>query len=269
MSLCVSKDGDARFMGQLDFGRLIERSLRRSGVPVQYSQGFNPRIRLSFADALPLGVASTGEWIALILTEDLPPEDFRAKLEPALPMQGTGSVRVVDVRRGSPPTQDAGPIRYSLDVLSEPGSVADALTALLERDEYHVTDPRRNRTMDARSFFVAGSLEKAAPDADVLARLDVELVAVNGRPPRPGLIASALVELAKEAGDPVPDFGLFTKQVAVQLRQGAQDPWQDAAAVAAAPQARSCSSTPANRKRAGSPSSKPAASTSTTSSGNP
>jgi len=53
--LTFSKAGDLRFVGHLDLQRLIERCLRRSGLPLRYSQGFNPKVRLNLASALPLG----------------------------------------------------------------------------------------------------------------------------------------------------------------------------------------------------------------------
>ncbi|MDG2150009.1 MAG: TIGR03936 family radical SAM-associated protein [Planctomycetota bacterium] len=243
ISLCVSKQGDARFMGQLDFLRLIERSLRRSELPVQYTQGFNPRIKLTFSDALPLGVASTGEWIRLILNEDLQPEEIRARLEPALPE----SVGVVDVRRGSPP-EDMPTVRYRMDLVSGERSVADALTALLTRKEFHVKDPRRERTVDVRSFLRGGCLNEEGAGPHLL----VDLVAVDGRPPRPGLLAEALVQLTQEMGGEPPGFGVFTKLAAVERRQGAETWPEDAVAVTQEQQVvASCSSTQVSPMKVG------------------
>lgn len=45
--------------------------MRRSGFPVAYSQGFNPRPRMSFASALTLGATSTWELCQLDLARDL------------------------------------------------------------------------------------------------------------------------------------------------------------------------------------------------------
>src|SRR5205085_11540392 len=51
--------------------RVIERAMRRSGFPVAYSQGFNPRPRMAFASALTLGATSDWELCQLDLAEDL------------------------------------------------------------------------------------------------------------------------------------------------------------------------------------------------------
>lgn len=235
ISLCLSKDGDARFLGHLDFGRLVTRALRRSRLPVLYTQGFNPRIKLAFAEALPVGVASQGEWISLFLTEVVSPDEIRARLAPALP-QG---VAVVAVRRGKPPAA-ATPQRYRLDVTDGATAAADALTDLLERDEYLVDDPRRDRSFDLRAALASGW----SHDDHLL----VDLVAVDGKTPRPAAVARALEALASEAGREVPVFGVFTKVVPVERGPGDTSSWPVAATRAAPPA--SSSSTPPSPRRA-------------------
>src|SRR3712207_6518589 len=51
--------------------RVVERAMRRSGFPVAYSQGFNPRPRMAFASALTLGATSDWELCQLDLAEAL------------------------------------------------------------------------------------------------------------------------------------------------------------------------------------------------------
>jgi radical SAM-linked protein len=236
-AICVSKDGDARFLGHLDFARLVERSLRRSGLPVMNSQGFNPRPRVSFTDALPVGVASEGEWITLTLNEDLSRTIVQDRLRPALP----DCVRLVGVAKG--PAPDAGRVAYRLDVVREAGSAYDALTALLTLDSYPVDDGRRPGSTDARAMLAAGTVSAGV--------LTLELLAVEGRVPRPGPVLTALRALAREAGAPEPVFGVVTKLCGPARRQG-DDAWDDAAeAVKAAPQGASSSSTRARAPRAG------------------
>jgi radical SAM-linked protein len=217
----VSKDGDARFLGHLDFGRLIERSLRRSGLPVQNTQGFNPRLKVSFTDALPVGVASEGEWITLTLTEDLSPDEIRARLQPAMPE----CVRLVDVRTGQVPAAET--VRYRLTVQERQGSVADALTALLALESFTIEDPRRSEPLDVRARLVAGEVREG--------QLILDLVAVDGRAPRPGPIAQALVLLASQLGLETPVFGEATKLCGPERRQG-DDTWDDAVEAEADPE---------------------------------
>ncbi len=73
------------FVSVLDLGRVWERSLRRAGVPLKYSQGFNPRPRLQFALPLPVGCAGSAEWLEVWLEEDWPPERLKQALQGKTP----------------------------------------------------------------------------------------------------------------------------------------------------------------------------------------
>ena len=51
----LTKLEPVRFVSHLDILRLLQRAFRRAGVPLSYSQGFNPHPLLSFATALSTG----------------------------------------------------------------------------------------------------------------------------------------------------------------------------------------------------------------------
>ena len=53
--------------------RAVERALRRARVPVAYSQGYNPTMKLSFGPPLPLGFTSEAEYVDVILESNLMP----------------------------------------------------------------------------------------------------------------------------------------------------------------------------------------------------
>lgn len=65
------KIGALRFVGHLDLATAWERTLRRAQVPLEYTQGFNPRPRLQFAAALAIGVTSECELFDAWLTDRL------------------------------------------------------------------------------------------------------------------------------------------------------------------------------------------------------
>ena len=58
MLVVFEKTPRLRHIGHLDLMRAIQRSLRRSGLPIRYSQGFNPHMLMSFAAPLALGHAA-------------------------------------------------------------------------------------------------------------------------------------------------------------------------------------------------------------------
>ena len=55
MMAVFEKSPRLRHIGHLDIQRAVQRALRRSGLPVSYSKGFNPHILLTFASALSTG----------------------------------------------------------------------------------------------------------------------------------------------------------------------------------------------------------------------
>ena len=79
------KVGDMALVGHLDLLRLFDRVVRRADLPISFTGGFHPNPRISVANALPLGVTSTGEIADFELTESIDLEIFRAKLAATLP----------------------------------------------------------------------------------------------------------------------------------------------------------------------------------------
>jgi radical SAM-linked protein len=59
--------GKVRFLGHRDLARVWERTTRRAGLDVAYSEGFSPRPRLSFGLALSTGYESDGEYLDIDL----------------------------------------------------------------------------------------------------------------------------------------------------------------------------------------------------------
>ena len=80
-----AKTGSLALISHLDLLRLLERALRRTGLPVSFTGGFHPLPRLQVALPLPLGVEGTGEWLDLEFTEAVEPAAVRARLQPELP----------------------------------------------------------------------------------------------------------------------------------------------------------------------------------------
>lgn len=60
ITITYEKGEPIRFISHLDHIRLLERAIRRADLPIVYSQGFNPRMKISYLTrALKVGEAST------------------------------------------------------------------------------------------------------------------------------------------------------------------------------------------------------------------
>ena len=80
-----AKTGLARFIGHLDTARALLRAVRRAGVETLYTQGFTPRMRLSFGPPLPLGLSSDCEYMDIKLARGYDPETVKEKFQSQLP----------------------------------------------------------------------------------------------------------------------------------------------------------------------------------------
>lgn len=74
-----------RFTSHLDLILTWERTFRRSGLPLSYSEGFNPRPVINLAAPLPLGFTSKGEIGDFWLSENVTETTFSESLERSLP----------------------------------------------------------------------------------------------------------------------------------------------------------------------------------------
>ncbi len=76
---------ELKFIGHLDMVRLWERALRRTDLPAAYSEGFNPRQKLSFGPPLPLGFTSDCEYLDMYLERWTNPIAVKERLNDVLP----------------------------------------------------------------------------------------------------------------------------------------------------------------------------------------
>lgn len=79
-----SKYGFTKFIGHLDVVRYFQKAIRRSGLAVAYSEGFNPHQLLYFAAPLGLGQTSDAEYMDAELKKDYPLEEIKERLNAAM-----------------------------------------------------------------------------------------------------------------------------------------------------------------------------------------
>lgn len=79
------KVGVAKYISHLDLNRCFARALRRARLPVWYTEGFNPHIRIVFSLPAPLGLECLNESMDLRLNEDVPAHEFKSRLNRQLP----------------------------------------------------------------------------------------------------------------------------------------------------------------------------------------
>ena len=80
-----TKGEEIKFISHRDLMRAFQRAVRRAEIPIAYSQGFNPHMKISWGQALKVGKASESESAELQLEEWIQPEVLRQRLNQKLP----------------------------------------------------------------------------------------------------------------------------------------------------------------------------------------
>lgn len=80
-----SKTGIICFTSHLDLMRIFKRAFKRAGIPLAYSQGFNPHPKMGFAQPLSLGYWGMAEYIEFEVQEDVLPNELMVRLAEGLP----------------------------------------------------------------------------------------------------------------------------------------------------------------------------------------
>lgn len=79
------KGEEIKYISHRDLMRVFQRAIRRADLPMIYSQGFNPHMKISWGNALKLGVASDNESATFQVEGWLKPEELKQKLNQQLP----------------------------------------------------------------------------------------------------------------------------------------------------------------------------------------
>ena len=138
-----------RFISHHDVMQVFERALRRADFHVAHSHGFNPRPRLVFALALPLGVESHDEVVDIELKEAPDPRDFLSRLSAQLPEQlRPFSCVSLGASRAAP---RVAACRYSVELPRDLlAGAREALERYAASDDPSITRTSKGNTRDIR-----------------------------------------------------------------------------------------------------------------------
>lgn len=95
------KTGNSRFISHLGLIRIIERAVRAAKFPVTFSQGFNPKPRISLGPPLSSGVESNAEWGDILFHKEIEPDFFIEKINLYLP-EGIKVIKAANIKPKTP-----------------------------------------------------------------------------------------------------------------------------------------------------------------------
>lgn len=144
-----SRGTELAYLSHLDLMRLFQRAIRRSKLPVAYSQGFNPHMRFTIALPLPLGVTGDNEFAEVYFTNPLAPQLFHDSLSAQLTV-GLNLKKAWTVEENLPSiAAQIAAARYKVKLLPEvktkpdPAMLRAAITELLATDQ--ILLPKTNK----------------------------------------------------------------------------------------------------------------------------
>ena len=80
-----TKEGKLRFLSHHDLMRTFERALRRTELPLRFTEGFNPHPHISFPTALGIGIESFDEIAEVELTSWIAPKQIEIRINMQMP----------------------------------------------------------------------------------------------------------------------------------------------------------------------------------------
>ena len=178
------KVGCARFISHLDLMRVMIRAIRRAGLPIWYTEGFNRHPYIAFGAPLSLGYEGLRECLELRLLEDtLSSEEAAARLNAVLPE----GLRIVEAFEARQKVRELTSARYRLTL----GANIDMVQALLAAPVIEVE--KRSKKRGVRRVDIRPALAEAEVAGAASGSVMEVVLACNGEEAvNPALIQQAL-----------------------------------------------------------------------------
>jgi len=193
LRITFSKTGSLRYTGHLDLQTVWERTARRAGLSLAYTQGFHPGPRIQIASALPLGIAGIAEIVDLWLdTDPGAAAETQSRLQAGAP-PGLTILQVETVDEHGPALQtQIDSAEYLVTLLEQisPQELQERLDNLLIATALPRT--RRDKPYDLRPLIEELTLTSTPSGKDPGRKLFMRLAARVGATGRPEEVLDAL-----------------------------------------------------------------------------
>jgi len=160
------KRGRAKYISHLDLNRCMQRTFKRSGIPVWYTEGFNPHIYINFALPLSLGYESGCEIMDFNITDEMPLKDLIENLNKAMP-EG------IFIKKIYTPNTKHTAIKYAYFKITFSGNVAESFNTFMGRDQINTIKKTKKgeKEIDLKPDIKVVSLEETEGNTILVLRL--------------------------------------------------------------------------------------------------
>ena len=179
--ITYKKKETLRYTSNLDVHKIWERSLRRSKLPLAYSEGFHPQPRIQQASPLPLGFLSNYEIIDIYLTEEFNASNLQENIQANLP-KGFEIITLEAILEKEPALQvQVKAAEYKVEFL-DPVSFSELTLKVKEiLNQTAIMRVRRKKEYDLRPLILELTPSKNGEQNTLLIKLRSEQGA-TGRP---------------------------------------------------------------------------------------
>lgn len=139
--LFFNKYEEMKYISHLDLLRFMDRILRKSGIPVKYSQGFHPRPKISLGNPISLGTDAFNEAMDIELREDMTNEELFKRLNNKCVI-GFEFTKVMDIDGKTSIAEEYKEMKFEIQ---GPGSSLEKIENLLGQDEIILTKEKKEK----------------------------------------------------------------------------------------------------------------------------
>ena len=190
------KQGSARFISHLDLSRFMQRALKRSGLPIWHTEGFNPHPYVTFALPLSLGQTGNMEVMDFRITKYLPAKEIFNALQSCL----TEDLSLVAVYEPKHKAKEISLALYEM-IFPDRADLTDSFSDFINQNEILVekSTKKKNETIDLKSQIIKIDISTEENS------LKVEIVLPAGTQLNinPSLFVSAFSQYVNEEISPV------------------------------------------------------------------
>ena len=183
-----SKTGMGKYISHLDLLRCFTRAIQRSGLPVVYSQGFNPHQKMTFSLPLPIGVTSQCETVDIQFEDNISDREIFEKLSENLPMD----IKVLSVGEPEFKASDIVSASYIMKAFTNGTVEKDEIINFFNEPEISVlkkTKKKGEKAVNLQDFIRSWEIAEITKDKFCL---NVTVDAGGERNLKPELLSSAL-----------------------------------------------------------------------------
>ena len=197
----IRKGEELRYISHLDYASVFEHAFLRAKLPIAYSEGFNPRMKLAFASALAVGVTSDGEYMDFELTKPLCQPEVFDRLRANLPV-GAELLKLRELSGKQPALMSiVDAASYEIRIPFE-GSIDSVESALGRFDsvaeaKYLRVTPKKRREIEVKQY-ISKPISASIEGGELLLKMELGITPTGSV--KPGEI---LELLAGEFGLPV------------------------------------------------------------------